>query len=126
MATKDDWQFVALIEIGKGDSEQIIVKHQGKIGLIPQKYWDKFSSGDVVRGVIVKDYDNFFIFIPKEKILKGSSDYLLTKGIVKTNGLFSLKKGQVAIVLKGGAVFDVLDDKTVKVVIFPEPEEGEL
>ncbi|HDL14675.1 MAG TPA: hypothetical protein ENH28_00715 [Euryarchaeota archaeon] len=126
MATKDDWQFVALIEIGKGDSEQIIVKHQGKIGLIPKKYWDKFSSGDVVRGVIAKDFDNFFIFIPKEKILKGSSDYLLTKGIVKVDGLSNLKKGQVAIVLKGGAAFDVLGDKTVKVVIFPEPEEGEL
>jgi len=126
MATKDDWQFVALIEIGKGDSEQIIVKHQGKIGLIPQKYWDKFSSGDVVRGVIAKDFDNFFIFVPKEKILKGDSDYLLTKGIIKIEGSFSLKRGQVAIVLKGGAAFDVLDDKTVKVVIFPEQEEGEL
>ena len=123
MATKDDWQFVALIEIGKGDSEQIIVKHNGKIGLIPQEYKSKFSSGDVVRGIIAKDYDNYFIFIPKEKILKGSSEYLLTKGIIKTEGSFSLKRGQVAIVLKGGAVFDVLDDKTVKVVIFPEQEE---
>ncbi len=126
MGTKNNLEFVALVELGKGGSEQIIVKHHDKIGLIPDKLWNKFSAGDIVKGVIVKEYDTFFIFIPKEKIQKGSSEYLLTKGIIKTGGSFNLKKGQIAIVIRGGAAFDVLDEKNVKVVIFPEQEEGEL
>ena len=120
MKDESEFQFVALIEIGKGDSEQIIVKRHGKIGLIPQKYWNTFSSGDVVRGIIAKDYENFFIFVPKEKILKGGSDYLLTKGTIKTEGSFDLKRGQIAIILKGGAVFNILNEKNVTVAIFPE------